>query len=177
MTENCKDIARELFENSPGKDFNVILGGGLTRLIPESESDGRRKDGKYLIETWKELHPNGKHVTNRDELLSVGNVDHLLGIFANSHLEFNYDRKVNNTNEPSLVEMTLSALKILKNKNSRGFLLMVEGAKIDLAHHRNKAYRALDDTLAFDEAIQGAVDNSGEFILNNCWEISYLKSS
>lgn len=157
---DCKDIARELFENAPGRDLNVIMGGGLSRLIPEGEHEGVRKDGRNLIKKWIELHPYGKYVTNRNELLGADEkVDHLLGIFSNYHMKFNADR--NTTVEPSLSEMTLRALKLLKRKNPRGFVLMVEGAKIDLAHHHNNAYRALDDTLALDQAVKVAIENSG----------------
>jgi alkaline phosphatase len=160
--EGCKDIARELFENLPGRGFNVIMGGGLSRLKPKDENAGVRRDGINLIKKWSELHPFGKYVTNRDELLNVDeNVDHLLGIFSSNHMQFNADR--NATVEPSLAEMTEKAIKLLKRKNSRGFLLMVEGATIDLAHHRNQAYRALDDTLALDDAVKVALKNSGKF--------------
>lgn len=162
--EGCKDIARELFENLPGKAFNVIMGGGLGRLKPKDETEGVRQDGRNLIKKWNELHPNGKYVTTRDELLRVDeNVEHLLGIFSSYHMKFNADRNI--TVEPSLAEMTAKAIKLLKRKNPRGFLLMVEGAKIDLAHHHNNAYRALDDTLAFDDAVSVALHNLGMFLM------------
>ena len=38
------------------------------------------------------------------------------------------------TGEPSLAEMTKVAIKMLQ-KNENGFFLMVEGGKIDVAHH------------------------------------------
>jgi alkaline phosphatase len=39
--------------------------------------------------------------------------------------------------EPSLTEMTETAIEMLK-KNENGFFLMVEGAKIDMGHHDGK---------------------------------------
>ena len=39
-----------------------------------------------------------------------------------------------------------------------GFVLMVEGGRIDHAHHAGNAARALIDTVAFDAAIQKALD-------------------
>ena len=36
--------------------------------------------------------------------------------------------------EPSITEMTEAAIKILQ-KSENGFFLMVEGGKIDVAHH------------------------------------------
>ena len=38
------------------------------------------------------------------------------------------------TEEPSLAEMTTKAIQMLK-KSPNGFFLMVEGGKIDIAHH------------------------------------------
>ena len=59
--------------------------------------------------------------------------------------------------QPSLAEMTDKALGVL-SKNSNGFFLMVEGGRIDHALHGTNAKRALEDTLAFDSAIQTALD-------------------
>jgi len=53
--------------------------------------------------------------------------------------------------------MTEKALGVL-SKNDKGFFLMVEGGRIDHALHGTNAKRALEDTLAFDAAIQTALD-------------------
>lgn len=60
--------------------------------------------------------------------------------------------------EPSLAEMTLKAIEVLKH-NPNGFLLMVESGRIDHAHHLNNAYRALTDTLALDLAVKQALEH------------------
>ena len=54
--------------------------------------------------------------------------------------------------EPSLAEMTRKALEILE-RNRKGYVLVVEGGRIDHGHHANSAYMALHDTLAFDRAV------------------------
>lgn len=54
--------------------------------------------------------------------------------------------------EPSLVEMTKTAIEIL-SRNPNGFFLLVEGGKIDHGHHISNAQRALNDYVVFDEAI------------------------
>ena len=41
-------------------------------------------------------------------------------------------------NEPTLLEMTSKALEILK-KNEKGYVLLVEGGRIDHAHHDTRA--------------------------------------
>lgn len=61
----------------------------------------------------------------------------------------------NRTNEPTLEYMTEKAINILK-KNEKGFFLFVEGAKIDMAHHEDRAHMALDEAVEFDKAIEKA---------------------
>jgi alkaline phosphatase len=163
---NCKDIALQLIENEPGKSLNVIMGGGLRSFISDWEPQGRRKDDRNLTAEWLNDHPNGVFVTDRWQMLNVSSrTENVLGIFAQSHMHFNADR--DRETEPSLAEMTETAIKILKRNNRNGFLLVVEGGKIDLAHHYNNAFRALDDTLAFDEAVDVALRRIGEIILMN----------
>jgi alkaline phosphatase len=53
--------------------------------------------------------------------------------------------------------MTEKAIQILA-KNPRGFVLMVEGGKIDHAHHANNAARALSETIELSRAVQRALD-------------------
>lgn len=53
--------------------------------------------------------------------------------------------------------MVEAAIKVLK-KNDKGFFLFVEGAKIDLAMHEAWATVALQETVAFDEAVSKAME-------------------
>lgn len=157
----CKDIARQLIEDAPGKHFNVIFGGGLRSFLSENEQPGRRKDERNLTAEWLEKHQNGEFITDRSQMMNLRpETDYVLGIFASSHMHFNADR--NKDEEPSLAEMTATAINVLKRKNSNGFFLVVEGGKIDLAHHYNNAFRALDDTLALDEAVEVAIRRVGK---------------
>lgn len=73
----------------------------------------------------------------------------------------NYHMDRNPLKEPSLSEMTESAIKLLQ-KGNKGYFLFVEGGKIDMAHHNNLPHKALNDTAAFSEAIQKAVDLTNE---------------
>lgn len=160
-SQSCKDIARQLIEDEPGRSLNVIMGGGLRSLISHSDPPGRRLDERNLTAEWVDGHQNGEYVTDRSEMFNISSeTEHVLGVFAPSHMHFNADR--DQESEPSLAEMTETAIKVLKRNNHRGFLLIVEGGKIDLAHHYNNAYRALDDTLALDEAVNVAVRSVGK---------------
>lgn len=78
-----------------------------------------------------------------------------LGLFANSHMT--YDALRNYTDEPSLAEMTVKAIEVLDRKNSSGYVLMVEGGKIDHAHHQNFARLALHEVLGMDKAVEAVL--------------------
>ncbi|KAG7212353.1 hypothetical protein KM043_012674 [Ampulex compressa] len=165
----CKDIALQLLEDEPGSNIDVILGGGRRHFVPkvtldpeEPDKEGRRLDGRNLIDEWSRNHGRlnipAKYVANKEQFEDVDprKVDHLLGLFAYSHMDFDIERDTNGTGDPSLAEMTIKALRILA-KNSKGYFLFVEGGRIDHAHHYNKAYRALDETLALEEAVRSVM--------------------
>ncbi|ESO83615.1 hypothetical protein LOTGIDRAFT_236474 [Lottia gigantea] len=161
---SCKDIARQLIEDN--SHIEVILGGGQREFIPEGDG-GRRTDNRTLTEEWiesiKAKKKTGHYVTTDTEFKTVdlSKTDHLLGLFAMSHMDYAIDRNDSNNenDQPSLAEMTATALKILQ-KNDKGFFLLVEGARIDHGHHENWAKRALYDTIAFDEAVEEALKNT-----------------
>ena len=55
--------------------------------------------------------------------------------------------------------MTGKALDVLQNSR-KGYFLMVEGGRIDHAHHAGNAYRALTDTIAFSDAVRAAASRT-----------------
>lgn len=57
----------------------------------------------------------------------------------------------------SLADYTAEGVRLLGN-DPDGFFMMVEGGKIDWACHANDARSAIDDTIAFDDAVAVAVD-------------------
>lgn len=155
----CTDIASQLINYSEGNGIEVAMGGGR-RHFQSIENGGRRKDSD-LTEQW--LNDAGNEtrsfVTNKTELENVdlANTDKLLGLFTSSHMSYEADR--DDAEEPSLAEMTETALEVLK-KDEDGFFLMVEGGRIDHGHHAGNAYRALTDAHAFAKAVQTALDNT-----------------
>ncbi|XP_017759952.1 PREDICTED: alkaline phosphatase-like [Eufriesea mexicana] len=169
--EQCKDIARQLVEDMPGKNIKVIMGGGRqmlksnatgTEFDPIDTWAGQRKDGKDLIEEWKRDKRSRKLsfdvVQNNEELsrVNVDKVDYLLGIFANGHISMDWKREKGPKGQPSLEEMTVTALKILQ-KSKNGYLLVVEGGLIDYAHHRGHAAQALLETVRFSDAVNATL--------------------
>lgn len=154
-----KDIGRQLMEDEPGNKFQVIMGGGAQHLgLPMEPIDPDtcvRGDGKNLVEYWEGNNPDGKVVTNTEQLFSVdiANTSKILGIFATNHLPYH---AVKTENTPSLANMTKQAIKLLR-KNDNGFLLMVESGRIDMAHHHNYAKLALRELSELEEAILAAL--------------------
>lgn len=63
--------------------------------------------------------------------------------------------------EPTLEEMTTAAIKILQ-KEDKGFVLYIEGAFIDKAHHENRARLAIDETVELAKAVEAAVKLTNE---------------
>lgn len=72
-------------------------------------------------------------------------------------MQFELDRQSDAANEPSIAEMTEAAIKRL-SQDEDGYILMVEGGRIDHAHHGTNAARALVDAVAFDDAVAKAMD-------------------
>jgi alkaline phosphatase len=71
-------------------------------------------------------------------------------------MAFEADRAQDVAGEPSLSEMTAKAIDML-DRDPHGFLLMVEGGRIDQAHHLGNAYRALGETIEFANAVRVAL--------------------
>lgn len=161
------DIARQLVEFLPGDGLEVALGGGRASFLPDEMPDpehpskrGARRDGRDLTAEWSR-RPNSRYVWNRKEFFAIdpSKTDHLLGLFEPSHMHFEIDRARDVAGEPSLAEMTAKALAIL-GRNPKGFVLMVEGGRIDHAHHLGNAHRALTETIALSDAVRTALDQT-----------------
>ncbi|XP_077295947.1 alkaline phosphatase-like [Arctopsyche grandis] len=170
--KSCKDIALQLVDNEPGKNINVILGGGRRHWLPtvtrdpeQPSAEGRRLDGRNLIDDWlrdkKRRRLRAEYVWNKEQFDNVNTdkVDYLLGLFDYSHMSFAADQPPGPAGDPSLLDMTMIALSILE-KNPKGFFLMVEGGRIDHAHHYNNPYRALDETLQLEAAVRAALSRA-----------------
>ncbi len=168
------DIARQLIEfpdnaRKAGRSsdgIEVALGGGRRAFYPQSTvgwirgQGGQRRDGRNLAQEWLQQE-NSAYVSSAEELeaLDLTRVQHLLGLFSPSNMEYAHQRAQNAAQEPSLPQMTEAALKILQ-RNKHGFFLMVEGGRIDHAHHSGSAFLALYETLEFAEAVRVALEQS-----------------
>jgi alkaline phosphatase len=160
----CTDIAQQLLTDARfGRGPLVALGGGRGQFQPATERDpeyddkvGLRLDGRDLVAEWKQAHPGGAYVWNTGQLRAAKDAPALLGLFEPDHMQFDHDRDRTPGGEPSLAEMTTTAIQALA-RTSEGFALMVEAGRIDHAHHNGNAFRALDETVALSDAVRAAM--------------------
>jgi len=158
----CADIARQLIEFPHGDGIDVALGGGRAKFLPAAVQDperperaGERLDGRNLIEEWTAKSSAHRYVWNKEGFDAAPANSKLLGLFNGAHMQFEAARDRDPAGEPSLSEMTAKAIEIL-SRNENGFFLMVEGGRVDHAHHGGNAFRALLDTQAFAQAVRTA---------------------
>ncbi|XP_040063463.1 alkaline phosphatase [Ixodes scapularis] len=166
----AKDIAYQLVHNTPGSQFKVILGGGRGMFLDKSMKDeegqpGDRADGLNLIQSWKDSKKdsaNASFIWTRQQLLGVKpeRTGYLLGLFDKDHLPYVPERSDPDTTKPTLPEMTKVALDILLRSPS-GFVLLVEGGRIDHGHHVTRAGLAMEEALEFDRAVEDTVRRLG----------------
>ncbi|XP_036176691.1 intestinal-type alkaline phosphatase-like [Myotis myotis] len=169
LKDGCRDIATQLITNM---DIDVILGGGRKYMFPKGTPDpeypgdasksGVRLDMRNLVQEWQAKHEGARYVWNRTALIQASqdpSVSHLMGLFEPG--DMNYEANRDTQQDPSLKEMTEAALRLLR-RNPRGFYLFVEGGRIDHGHHESRAYYALTDAVAFDDAIDKASQLTSE---------------
>ena len=178
VVAGCEDIASQMinFEANlearfPGADVDgmeVAFGGGRRHFLPDdaaansadasSEVEGDRSDARNLVDEWQAQYPQGSYVFDQSGFDALdGSAGQVLGLFNESHMQYEADRANDIAGEPSLSEMTSKAIDIL-SQNETGFFLTVESGRIDHAHHAGNAYNALSDTIELSNAVQAAID-------------------
>ncbi|MBD8636858.1 MULTISPECIES: alkaline phosphatase [unclassified Stenotrophomonas] len=161
----CKDIAQQLLSTARfGRGPLVALGGGRGEFTTVEERDpeyddkvGQRLDGRSLVTEWQQAHPQGAYVWNAAQLKAAGNAPAILGLFEPDHMQYEHERAQDPGGEPSLAELTRTAITNL-SRHQEGYVLMIEGARIDHANHSGNAYRALTDTVAMSDAVRVATE-------------------
>jgi alkaline phosphatase len=154
------DIAAALVPGGAGYNsalgpngLDVVLGGGVDAFVG-ADLGGKRADGRDLL---AELKSRGYRLATSTAQLNAIDAQApqpVLGLFARS--DMNFDALRDPAREPDLGEMTIKAISVLA-KNPNGFFLMVEGGLIDYALHATNAKRALQETVAFDNALKAAI--------------------
>lgn len=142
------DIAADWVE----RGIDLALGGGA-RHFSEKLLAGR--DDIAVVRTKTELSAIDPE---------AGDSKRWLGLFSSAHMPFENDRIADEAQGkpatvPTLAAMSKAAIARLSNLSSgkdAGFVLQIEGGRVDHAAHNNDAGTLVSEQLAFDEAL-GAV--------------------
>lgn len=124
-----EDIA---YQQAYNQSLDIIFGGGYDKYV-------NREDGINLLD-YMTGERGYQAITTIDELEGELQMP-VIGLFAESHMEFELDRvrDINNIVQPSLADMTSRALEILE-ENGNPFFILIEASHIDLAAHNHDAY-------------------------------------
>ena len=158
----CADIAYQFMQAArAGQGLEVVLAGGARGFLPQKEVmpgvRGNRKDGRNLVEEWIAANPGGAFVHTTEQLQAARGAGRVLGLFELSHMQYEHDRDKGKDGEPDLEAMTRFAIEKL-SKNADGYVLLVEGGRIDHANHEGNAFRALDEAASMSRAVQAAAE-------------------
>jgi alkaline phosphatase len=154
---------QEVGEHPLGRVVDLILGGGRCRFLPNSTEESCRQDDKDITKLAQEKF-GWSYVNDRAGFdgLKLGNAVTLplLGLFAESDIPFEIDRRSMQDMYPSLDEMAQTALRALDEAtkdSDKGFFLMIEGSRIDHAGHGNDPMAQVHEVLAYDKAFSTVV--------------------
>ena len=153
------DIVRMFYWLQP----DVILGGGSLNFLPAADGRGKRKDGADYVDKFQKA---GYAFVDTANALAAAAVKpettRLLGLFNERNVDGALDRKFLKKgtvekfpDQPDLTDSMRAALQVL-SRSEKGFLLMVEAARIDKFSHSLDWERAVYDTIMFDDAVKMA---------------------
>ncbi|CAO3591466.1 unnamed protein product [Absidia cylindrospora] len=161
------EIAEQQIGHNPlGRSVDLMFGGGSCEFLSNTTEGSCRSDQRDLFEEAKDQFGWTVKRTRQDFDAIHENEPHLplMAIFTPQHMSYEIDR--NPSVEPSLKEMTAKALSILSKASQdtdRGFFLMIEGSRIDMAAHSNDPAAHVYEILEY----QHTVELVKEFVRNN----------
>jgi alkaline phosphatase len=144
-----EDIAEQYLELG----FDIMMGGGNNYFSADIRKDKKDVYASYKAKGWQVAR-------TRQEMMAADNSKPILGVFADDGLPYSIDRANDKTltdTTPTLAEMAQKAIDRMKG-NKNGFVLQIEGGKVDWGAHANDIGALLYDQAAFDEAIKVAID-------------------
>jgi alkaline phosphatase len=132
-----RSMEKEIAEQIIARGVDVALGGGA-KHFPQKLLDASKN--VRVVRTAAELAP---------AVVEADGITSLLGLFDPSHVPWALDRPATC---PSLPDMMRAALALLKNKTN-GFVMQIEGGRVDHAAHGNDAASLIAEQIEFDETI------------------------
>lgn len=144
---NMNAIASQYLDS----EVDVFLGGGKTNFVTKDEG-GSRMDKNIIPEFEAAGYKTAFDAKGLDAISA--NVDRAIGLFAMNKTPYVLDR---DDTMPTLAQMSQKPLEIF-SKNKNGFVIMVEGGRIDHAGHANDFPAKVQEVLDFDAAVKVAMD-------------------
>ena len=140
----------EIAEQMVASGLDVLFGGGRTYFTGSADGDRPLTD---------DLEAGGWSVALDGAAFDGLEAAPAAALLADGHLAYEVDR--GETDQPSLAAMTARALDLLAGSpqgRANGFFVMVEGSRIDHAGHGNDPVGHLGDILAYDRAVEVALE-------------------
>lgn len=158
-------IAEQMVGDYPlGRVVDLMFGGGRCHFLPNSTGEAScRADDKDVVGMAKK--EGYSYISDRagfDNLKGGAGLQlPMLGLFADTDIPYELDRRNENDIYPSLQEMAETAMKALSDAtrdSDKGFFLMIEGSRIDHAGHHNDPAAQVHEVLAYDRAFTSVLD-------------------
>ena len=153
------DIVKMFYDSK----IDVIMGGGSPNFLPRSTAGSKRADDVDYIDRFKQA--DYKLAITKTEMLAAADdatTSKLLGLYNTGNVDGALDLKflkkgsvAKFPDQPDVPEEMAAALKVL-SRNKKGFVLMVESARIDKYAHSLDSERAIYDTIMLDAAVKQA---------------------
>ncbi|KAG0171378.1 hypothetical protein DFQ29_008858 [Apophysomyces sp. BC1021] len=152
------EIAVQQIGNLPlGRTVDLMFGGGLCEFLSNQTEGSCRTDDRDVLQEAKEEFGWNVYQSRAefDALTATSAALPLMGLFAPQHMSYEMDRVP--SEQPSLKEMTHKALSILGQATKdmdRGFFLMIEGSRIDMAAHTNDPAAHVHDIWQYHQTVE-----------------------
>jgi len=152
VNSDSRNAENEIAEMYAEIGFDVMMGGGDEFFNPLKREDKKDIYGLYKQKGYQVFK-------KKSDLKNVEKGKKILGVFNSGALPYSIDKahipELQAT--PSLAEMARTAIDQMKD-HKEGFVLQIEGGKVDWAAHANDIAALIHDQLAFDEAIKTVMD-------------------
>jgi len=129
---------------------DIFIGGGRRYFVPTPDSTGKINHEEDVVSG---LSQAGYDVTYDLESFIASKSDRIAGLMADGDIPMISDGR-----DPQyLARATAKAIEVL-SRNRAGFILMVEGSRIDDAGHGNNTSMVIDEVIDMDRAVAVAYD-------------------
>ncbi|KAI0481323.1 alkaline phosphatase [Xylariaceae sp. FL0804] len=160
------DIAlQEVGQGPLDRVVDLMFGGGRCHFLPNGTEGSCREDTIDVTELAQKDY-GWNYISDRAAFDDYWEGKKevplpMLGLFADTDIPFELDRRNMNEVYPSLNEMAKTALRALEQAtrdSKQGFFLMIEGSRIDHAGHGNDPAAQVREVLEYDKAFKSVLD-------------------